>query len=135
MEQRTQLLAVPVSVICQGAVMRSLPSQPRSQTFPRQISAEQSQRDAIADKGIDESGSVPHVHHISIYRPWRVKDQRRGAHHFAGLLPIVVSNCQRRVQSENGAQFRGGIGAHHSADVYGVSSDRLDAAISAGKEI
>src|SRR5438067_6255976 len=128
-------MAVPVSVIGEGVGMRSLPSQPRSETFPRQIPAEQRQRDAIADKGIDESGSVPHIHYISIYRPWRVKDQRRGAHHLAGLLPIVVSNCQRRVQGEDGAQFRGGIGAHHSADVYGVSSDRLDAAISAGKEI
>ena len=135
MEQRTQLLAVPVFIICQSVVMRSLPSQPRSETLPRQIPAEQRQRDAIADKGIDESGSVPHVYYISIYRPWRVKDQRRGAYHLAGLLPIVPSNCQRRVQSENGAQFRGGIGAHHSADVYGVSSDPLDAAISAGKEI
>src|SRR5438270_7828270 len=115
--------------------MRSLPSHPRSQAFPRQIPAEQSQRDAIADKGIDESGSVPHVHYISIYRPWRVKDQRRGALHLAGLPPIVAFDRQRRVQSENGAQFRGGIGAHHSADVYGVSSDRLDAAISAGKDI
>ena len=115
--------------------MRSLPSHPRSKTFPRQIPAEQRQRDAIADKGIDESGSVPHVHYISIYRPWRVKDQRRGAHQFAGLLPIVVSNCQRRVQSENCAKFGSEVGAHHGADVYGVSSDRLDAAISAGKEI
>src|SRR5207248_3031614 len=115
--------------------MRSLPSQPGSQAFPRQISAEQRQRDAIAGKGIDESGSVPHVHYMSIYRPWRVKDQRRGAYHLAGLLPIVASVCQRRMQGEDGAQFRGGIGAHHSADVYSVSSDRLDAAISAGKEI